>query len=92
MGPKRSRAVLSEQDEAIICAFRQKTFLALDDCFIALKEQIPQLTHATLHRCLRRFGLNRLPQGKPIQEKKASKKYEIGYFHIHICQAHTADE
>lgn len=37
MGPKCARTILSEQEEAMICAFRRKTQLPLDDCYIALK-------------------------------------------------------
>lgn len=91
MGPKRARTVLSEQEEAMICAFRRKTQLPLDDCYIALKKYIPALSRSNLHRCLKRFGLSRLPKENKKPDKKPFKKYEIGYFHIDICEAHTSE-
>ena len=39
MGTKSINTVLTETEEAIICAFRKKTLLSLDDCYIL----IPQL-------------------------------------------------
>jgi IS30 family transposase len=91
MGAKRVRTVLSELDEVMICTFRQKTQLPLDDCYIALKKHIPALSRSNLHRCLKRFGLSRLPKKEKKPEKKAFKKYDIGYFHIDICEAHTGE-
>jgi transposase len=90
MGAKRSPTVLSEEDEAIICALREKTGLPLDDCFLALKEEIPKLSRSNLHRCLQRYGLSRLP--KPEKPpKKRFKTYEIGYFHVDICEVRTRE-
>jgi transposase-like protein len=91
MGAKKLRTVLTKQDEEIICAFRQKTLLPLDDCYIALKEAIPALTRSNLHRCLRRHGLNRLPKEESSIRKQSFKQYDIGYFHIDICEVHTAE-
>ncbi|MEL6996598.1 MAG: IS481 family transposase [Pseudomonadota bacterium] len=90
MGAKRPNTVLSEQDEALICAFRRKTELPLDDCLLALQDQIPPLTRSNLHRCLQRHGLSRLPKPeKPA--KKAFKSYEIGYMHVDICEVRIAE-
>jgi len=62
MGPKEPRfTVLSEEEEAAIVAFRKHTLLPLDDCLFALQENIPHLTRSSLHRCLQRHGINRLP-------------------------------
>jgi hypothetical protein len=33
----------------------------LDDCLYSLQETIPKLTRSSLHRCLKRHGINRLP-------------------------------
>ena len=66
MGSKTLRTVLTPQDEALICAFRQKTLLPLDDCYVALKDSIPQLTRSNLHRCLKRHGLSRLPEPEEL--------------------------
>ena len=83
-GPKEPRStVLSLEDEAIIVAFRRHTLLPLDDCLYALQATIPHLTRSSLHRCLQRHGISRLPDvegDKPA--KKKFKTYPIGYFHI----------
>src|SRR5215216_2750526 len=84
MGPKSPRStVLTAEEEAIVVAFRKQTLLPLDDCLYALQVTIPHLTRSSLHRCLRRHGISRLPE---IEGTKPSKKrfacYPIGYFHI----------
>ena len=61
-GPKEPRStVLSSEKEAIIVAFRRHTLLPLDDCLYALQATIPHLTRSSLHRCLQRHGISRLP-------------------------------
>ncbi|WP_416193570.1 integrase core domain-containing protein [Nitrobacter sp. TKz-YC01] len=61
-GPKEPHSsVLSLEDEAIIVAFRKHTLLPLDDCLYALQPTIPHLTRSSLHRCLQRHGISRLP-------------------------------
>jgi transposase-like protein len=85
-------SVLSVEEEAIIVAFRRHTLLPLDDCLYALQPTIPHLTRSSLHRCLRRHGISRLPEvegDKP--EKKKFKAYSIGYFHIDIAEVRTAE-
>lgn len=90
MGAKRPNTVLSKQDESLICAFRRKTGLPLDDCLLALQPEIPRLTRSNLHRCLQRHGLSRLPKPeKPV--KKKFKAYEIGYMHVDICEVRTGE-
>ena len=53
--------VLSAEDEAVIFAFRQHTLLPLDDCIYSLQATMPHLTRSSLHRCLQRHGISRLP-------------------------------
>src|SRR3954449_4524889 len=61
-GPKEPRStVLSPEEEAIVVAFRRHTLLPLDDCLYALQATIPHLTRSSLHRCLQRHGISRLP-------------------------------
>src|SRR5215475_8846399 len=90
-GPREPRSsVLSIEDEAIIVAFRRHTLLPLDDCLYALQATIPNLTRSSLHRCLQRHGIGRLPEvdgDKPA--RKAFKAYPIGYFHIDIAEVQT---
>src|ERR687896_1168241 len=89
MGPKEARStVLTPEDEAIVVAFRRHTLLPLDDCLYALQPTIPHLTRSSLHRCLQRHGIARLPDtdgDKPHRSK--FKRYPIGYFHIDIAEA-----
>jgi len=92
-GPKAPRStVLSIEEEAIIVAFRRHTLLPLDDCLYALQPTIPHLTRSSLHRCLLRHGISRLPDvdgDKPARKK--FKRYPIGYFHIDIAEVQTAE-
>src|SRR3982750_1397322 len=79
-GPKEPRStVLTPDEEAIVVAFRRHTLLPLDDCLYALQSTLPHLTRSSLHRCLQRHGLSRLPNtegDKPA--KKRFKPYPIG--------------
>src|SRR5271167_3238107 len=92
-GPKEPMStVLSIEEEAIIVAFRRHTLLPLDDCLYALQATVPHLTRSSLHRCLQRHGISRLPQvdgDKP--GKRKFKVYPIGYFHIDIAEVRTAE-
>src|SRR5215210_7573946 len=90
-GPKAPRStVLTLAEEAVIVAFRRHTLLPLDDYLYALQPTLPHLTRSSLHRCLQRHGLSRLPEtegDKPA--KKRFKPYPIGYFHIDIAEVRT---
>ncbi len=93
MGPKTSRStVLSSDQEAIIVAFRRHTLLPLDDCLYALQAIIPHLPRSSLHRCLKRHGISRLPEvAGDKTAKKPFKRYPIGCFHIDIAEVRTGD-
>ena len=72
--------VLSPEEEAVIVAFRRYTLLPLDDCLYALQPTIPHLTRSSLHRCLQRRGIGRLPDvegDRPARKK--FKSYPVGY-------------
>lgn len=92
-GPKEPKStVLSVEEEAIIVAFRRHTLLPLDDCLYALRATIPALTRSSLHRCLQRHGISRLPEIEGDKEpKKRFKTYPIGFFHIDIAELQTAE-
>ena len=92
-GPKEAKStVLSIEDEAIIVAFRKHTLLPLDDCLYALQATIPHLTRSSLHRCLQRHGISRLPDVEDGKvEKRKFKAYPIGYFHIDITEVRTQE-
>ncbi|SNY92389.1 Transposase DDE domain group 1 [Cohaesibacter sp. ES.047] len=75
-----------------IVAFRRHTLLPLDDCLYAFQPTIPHLTRSSLHRCLQRLGISRLPSVEgDKQPKKRFKSYAIGYFHIDIAEVQTAE-
>ncbi|MGZ8898448.1 MAG: IS481 family transposase [Halobacteriota archaeon] len=92
-GPREPKStVLSAEDEAVIVAFRRHTLLPLDDCLYVLRPTIPHLTRSSLHRCLQRHGISRLPDvegNKP--SKKRFKTYPIGFFHIDIAEVRTEE-
>ena len=91
-GPTQPKStIVSVPDEAMVVAFRRHTLLPLDDCLYALQAAIPHLTRSSLHRCLQRHGISRLPDvegDKPA--KKKFKTYPIGFFHIDIAELRTA--
>jgi len=93
MGPSEPKStVLSLEQEAMIVAFRRHTLLPLDDCLYALQPSIPGLTRLSLHRCLQRHGISRLPDlegDKP--EKRKFKVYPIGFFHMDIAEVRTGE-
>lgn len=92
-GPKEPRSTaLSLEEEAVIVAFRKHTLLPLDDCLYSLQPTIPHLTRSSLHRCLQRHEISRLPEVKGDKPtKKKFKSYPIGYFHIDIAEVQTAE-
>ena len=65
MGPRDPRStVLTSIEEAMIVEFRRRTLLPLDDVLGCLKDSIPSLTRSSLHRCLVRHGISRLPRAR----------------------------
>lgn len=92
-GPREPKStVLSVEDEAIVVAFRRHTLLPLDDCLYALQATIPHLTRSSLHRCLQRHDISRLPKVQDAKVKKRRfKSYPIGYFHIDIAEVRTQE-
>src|SRR3954454_17414980 len=91
MGPKEIRSsMLSLEDEAVIVAVRRHTLLPLDDCLYALQPTIPHLTRSSLHRCLQRHGISRLPDTNGDKPQRSKfKRYPIGFFHIDIAEVRT---
>ena len=66
--------------------------MPLDDCLYALQATIPHFTRSSLHRCLPRHDISRLPD---VEDGKARKRkfkaYPIGYFHIDITEVRTQE-
>lgn len=78
-GPKEpGSSVLTFEQEAAVVAFRRHTLLPLDDCLYALQASIPPLTRSSLHRCLQRHGISRLPETvAPGRAKGRFKTYPM---------------
>jgi transposase-like protein len=91
MGPRQPHStILTAEQEAMVVAFRMRTLLPLDDCLYRLRAGIPNLTRSSLHRCLQRHGISRLPEvGSDKPAKKKFATYAIGYFHVDIAQVHS---
>lgn len=88
MGPSQSKStVLSPAEEAAIVEFRRRTLLPLDDVMGCLRESIPKLSRSSLHRCLLRHGISRLPAGEiKLAGRGKFAPTEIGYVHIDIAE------
>jgi len=57
-----------------------------------LQATIPHLTRSSLHRCLQRHGISRLPEVEDAKAKKRKfKTYPVGYFHIDIAEVRTQE-
>ena len=92
-GPKEPKStILTVGEEAVVVAFRRHTLLPLDGCLYALQATIPHQTRSSLHRCLQRHGIGRLPDVDG--EKAVNKKFKacpVGFFHIDIAEVQTAE-
>lgn len=87
MGRKESQSILTAKEELIICQFRKSTEMPLDDCYIALKETIPNLTRSNLYRCFKRYGINKISkEDTPKKEKNKFDNYKIGFVHVDITE------
>ncbi|MBN4097396.1 hypothetical protein JX003_24550 [Methylobacterium sp. OT2] len=92
MGSKQPRStVLTPAEEVIIVAFRRHTLLPLDDCLYGLQPTIPHLTRSSLHRCLERHGISRLPEGRRQAQEEALRRSSHGYMHIDIAEVRTEE-
>jgi transposase-like protein len=92
MGPRDPRStVLTPVEEAMIVAFRQRTLLPLDDVMGCLRDSIPKLTRSSLHRCLERHGISRLPVDETKTKRGRFAETTIGYVHIDSCEFRHAD-
>ena len=83
-GPKTPRSkVLSVEKEKVIVVFRRHSLLPLDDFLYALQPPIPRLTRSSLHRCMERHGIGRLPgNGKETSPRGRNSSAILGHFHI----------
>jgi len=92
MGPKERRSsVLRPDEEALVVEFRRRTLLPLDDLLGNLRGRIPALTRSSLHRCLERHGISRLPKNDETLKRGRVLETRIGYIHIDSCELRAAD-
>ena len=84
-------AVLTPAEEATVVELRRRTSLPLDNVIGCLHDTIPKRTRSSLHRCLARHDLSRLPQD-PDKGAKRGKFADtsIGYVHINISEFRLA--
>ena len=68
--------MLSVEEAAVVVAFRSCTLLPLDDCLYAPQPTIPHLMRSSLHRCLQRHGIARLPDVEGDRPAKKSSRAE----------------
>ena len=62
----------SEEQEAVVVAFRKQTLSPLDDYLYTVQGTMPDLTRSALHRCFQRHGIGSLPDvqgGKPARKE-----------------------
>jgi len=92
MGPTAPHStVLTPAEEAMVVEFRRRTLLPLDDVLGCLRDSIPNLTRSSLHRCLERHDISRLPEN-PEQASKRGKfaQTAIGTLHIDSSELRLA--
>ena len=92
MGPAKPKStVLSPAEEAVIVEFSRRTLLPSDDVMDCLRESIPKLSRSSLHRCLLRHDISRLP-ASDIKTTGRGKfaPTEMGYVHIGMTELRLA--
>lgn len=84
--PRRTRTNLTEQEEEKICFLRKQFKYTIDEMYLILEDEYTKrkIYPMKIYRCLRRNGLNVLPQEFVEAERKIQKfrTYGIGYLHI----------
>ncbi len=86
--PHRLQTTLTPAQEAIAVELRRLLLLPLDDLLVVVREFLnPDVSRSGLDRCLRRHGVARLADLRPVEPVEVSagkgfKPYEPGYLHI----------
>lgn len=82
--PVKLQTTLSEKEEDLILFERKKFKKTVDEIYLTLEKDIPNLYPQKVYRCVRRYGLSSLPEEFVLAERKIRKfrKYTIGYIHI----------
>lgn len=84
--PKKLNTTLTKDQEELICFERKQFKKSIDDIYISLSDKIPNLYPMKIYRCLKRYGLESLPEEFVKEERKIKKfkKYGIGFLHIDV--------
>lgn len=92
--PHKLNITLSPEQEDRICLERKQFKNSIDDIFCALENEIPNLYPMKIYRCLKRHGLNLLPNEFKDAERKIGRfrKYGLGYLHIDLLYAPKIDK
>ena len=87
--PRKLNVTLTASQEDLILFERRQFKKPIEEIFFALEESIPHLYPMKIYRCLKRYGLNVLPQEFADAERKIKKfrKYTIGYLHLDVLYA-----
>ena len=93
MGPRHPvSTTLNAAEEALVVAFRRHTRLGLDDCLKRLKPLIPKLSRSALHRCLKRYGVSRIPKGRAKRLYGIEDQRDSGYITLRAAALPKAGE
>ncbi len=87
--PHKLNTSLTVQQEDLICFERKQFKKTIEDILFTLEDRIPNLYPMKIYRCLKRNGLDVLPEEFLKYERKIKKfrKYGIGYLHIDLLYA-----
>lgn len=82
--PDKLRTSLTNKEEDLILFERKKFKKTVDEIYLTLEKDIPNLYPQKVYRCVKRYGLSSLPEEFILAERKIRKfrKYTIGYIHI----------
>lgn len=87
--PHKLNTTLTTDQEDLILFERRQFKKTIDEIFFTLEDKVPSLYPMKIYRCLKRYGLNILPQEFVEAERKIKKfrKYTIGYLHLDVLYA-----
>ena len=82
--PDNLRTVLTTEQEDLILFERKQFKKSIEEIYVTLEDQIPNLYPMKIYRCVSRYGLAVLPQELLNAERriKKFKRYARGFLHI----------
>ena len=93
MGPKNPcPSTLTRNDQAIICIYRWRTRLSLNDLHVRLKRLMPKLSRSALYRCLKRGELNKIGRTTKCSPLTSGALNGPYWFEITTNEVHVPDE